>query len=625
MTYKISNGLVKYGATVILDNINFEIRGTEKVAVIGRNGCGKTTLLKLISGMITLDNLDSDEDSYIVTDGKPSIGYLQQMSFSDETITVEEEIMKVYAPVIALTLKLEDLLKQMETDCSDRVLKEYAEAQEKLELMGGYDYKKDIDIIFTKFGFELLDLQRPISTFSGGQKTKIAFVKLLLSKPDIMLLDEPTNHLDMPTIEWLEGYLKLYPKAVVIVSHDRMFLDKVVDVTYEIEYNNMKRYPGNYTAFLERKRLNWEKQAKDYLEQKREIERLTTIVEKYKNTPTKVAMTRSKLKQIEHMDKIDAPDRYDTSTFHVNLTPIVEGGKDVLQIKKLQIGYDRVLSEVSIDVKRGQKMAVIGENGIGKSTLLKTLIGQIEPLGGSYSYGLQIETGYYDQELAGYSSDKTVIDDYWDEYPDLKQTEVRTALGSFLFTKDDVFKSVNQLSGGEKVRLYMAKLFRKRPNFLILDEPTNHMDLVGKETLEKMLKSYTGTVLCVSHDRYFIKEIADSLLVFNKDKVTYYPYRYDEYIAQNRGEQAVAETKKINLVSSPSQRNPGKEIAKKEQKVRRLEQQIEEHEIKIEALRNEMSLPENAMDYIKLFELQSALDEEEDQLEQIMEEWTMIS
>jgi ATP-binding cassette subfamily F protein 3 len=535
MIYQINNGLVRYGADTILENINFEIRNTEKIAVVGRNGCGKTTLFKLIAGIITLDNVDSDEESGIYKVGKTTIGFLQQISFEDENLSAEEELLKAFIPVLDLEKKINRLCSQMETTPTKEVMDSYSKTLELFERNGGYNYRSEFDTMVTKFGFSLDDIKRPINCFSGGQRTKLAFIKLLLSKPDIMLLDEPTNHLDLPTVEWLEKYLKQYPKAVVIISHDRMFLDKIADVTYEIEHRKMTRYQGNYSAFVKQKRINWDKQQKDYLMQQKEIKRLTEIIEKNKNHPTKAAMTRSKLKMIEHMDLIEAPPKYDLKSFHANLVPERVSGQEVLKVKKLIIGYDKPLCEVSFELKKGQRLAVIGENGIGKSTLLKTLMGQQKQLNGTFNYGFQVDKGYFDQQLAQKSHDKTVLEDFCDEFPDMPLSEVRSALGAFLFTQDNVNKVVSQLSGGEKVRLCLAKIMKKKPNLLILDEPTNHMDIVGKEALEDMLMSYCGTVLFVTHDRYFVQKIADSLLVFNKEEVCYYQFGYQEYEAKKPG------------------------------------------------------------------------------------------
>ena len=366
MRYQIRHAIVKYAADTILEDVNFEIHDHEKIAIIGRNGCGKTTLLKLISGEVEMANPDSDEECGIVMAGKQRIGYLRQISFEDSSITVEEEILKVFAPVFSCEKRMQELTEQMKTDTSEHLLKEYAALQAKMEALRGYTYRQDMETMFQRFGFALKDLQRPIGTFSGGQQTKVAFVKLLLSQPDIMLLDEPTNHLDMPTIEWLEGYLKNYPKAVVIVSHDRMFLDRVIDVTYEIEYHRIRRYPGNYTAFLRQKEEALAKQEKDYEAQQAEIKRLTDWIEKWKNTPTKVAATRSKRKVIEHMVLIEKPRKFDTKAFQGQFLPQTASYHDVLSVRGLQIGYDSVLSKVSFELHRMERIAVIGENGKGK-------------------------------------------------------------------------------------------------------------------------------------------------------------------------------------------------------------------------------------------------------------------
>lgn len=649
MLYQINNGAVELGAELILKKINFEIRNTEKIAVVGRNGCGKTTLLKLIAGEVDLLKRDSDEDIFIAKSGNPEIGYLKQIAFDDATISVDEEIRKVFRPFLAMQERMEELLQKMNEDQKtedkslyEREIKEYTSLQEEFESIGGYYYEKEYDTMFRQFGFSTEDKYRPLNEFSGGQQTKIAFIKLLLSKPDILLLDEPTNHLDISTIEWLEDYLKNYKKAVVIVSHDRMFLDKVVDVVYEIEYKVTKRYPGNYTKFMETKRLNYEKQKKDYELQQKEIARLEALVERFKGKPTKVSMARSKQKAIEHMELIESPDRFDTRTFHANFKPNRETGKEVLRVDSLQIGYDKILATIRMELRKGQRIGIIGGNGIGKSTFQKTLVGLIPPLGGGYTFGYQVDVGYFDQQMAQYSSNKTVLDEFWDEYPTLDQTEVRSALGAFLFTQEEVFKNVDMLSGGEKVRLALCKIFKTKPNFLILDEPTNHMDIVGKETLEDMLKDFPGSVLFVSHDRYFVNQIADSLLVFEEDSVTYLPYKYDEYIERKNGryaasvDQGIYKAKQAALeaekkaaqvqVDTPVQKGKesyefGKERSRLEKKVKRLEEQIQKLEAVIEEKKAELLLPEYASNYTKLEEISAEIEEKEMELLEVMEEW----
>lgn len=645
MRYQIRHALVQYGAETIIEDVNFDIHDHEKIAIVGRNGCGKTTLLKLIAGDITMANIDSDESCGIAMAGNQKIGYLRQISFEDQEITVENEILKVFEPVFACERRMKELTDIMETDHDQKWMYEYSSLQDQMEAMGGYTYRRDMETMFQKFGFGLKDITRPIGTFSGGQQTKVAFIKLLLSRPDIMLLDEPTNHLDLPTIEWLEGYLKNYNKAVVIVSHDRMFLDRIIDVTYEIEYHRIKRYPGNYTTFMKLKEEAALKQEKDYEEQQKEIKRLTEWIEKWKNTPTKVASVHSKEKQLEHMVLIEKPRRFDTKAFRGQFLPRTTSYTDVLTLKALEIGYDHVLSKVSFTLKKGERVAIIGENGKGKSTLLKTLMGQIPPLGGSYTVGTGVEVGYFDQQAAVAESmypDKTVLNDFWDMYPTLKEVEVRNALGSFLFTGEEVFKTLGQLSGGEKVRLALCKMFKMRPNLLILDEPTNHMDLIGKEALENMLKNYTGTILFVSHDRYFIKEIATGMLDFKQDRTVFYDCGYEEYLErlqkeelkqqqllQARQEEERKEKKPegsgnktptlSDVFDKKTYYNPGKILSRLKQQMAKYEKQLEESEQRLADLQMQIMDPARASDYTKLMELEEQKQKEEQNQESLLE------
>mgnify|MGYP004634076055 CR=1 FL=1 len=543
MLYQISNGAVAFGDDVILHSIDFEIRNTEKIAIVGRNGCGKTTLLKLISGEVEMEKLDSDESAFIAKAGNPEIGYLKQIAFDDPDVTLEQEVRKCFVKMDERKAELARAAAELEHDYSDEKVARYTAMEEAFKDDGGYYYEKEYEVMIRKFGFSDDERKKPIRDFSGGQQTKIAFIKLLLSKPDILLLDEPTNHLDVTTIEWLEGYLKSYPKAVVVVSHDRMFLDNVVDVVYEIEYGTARRYPGNYTNFIARKKENYDKQMKDHIAQQKEIERLQRMVTRFKGKPTKTAMAQSKQKAIERMVIIEAPDKYDNKTFHANFQPEKETGNDVLYTSELAIGYDHPLSVVSLDLKRGEKLGILGGNGLGKSTFLKTIVGKIPALSGDYRFGTNVQIGYFDQQMAMYTSNKTVLDDFWDEYPNLTETEARNALGAFLFSGEDVFKNVNMLSGGEKVRLALCKILKTRPNVLVLDEPTNHMDIVGKETLESMLKDYKGTLIFVSHDRYFVKKVATQLLVFEDGTTNLYQFGYEQY--QEKLDKEASESKNV--------------------------------------------------------------------------------
>ncbi len=659
MRYQIRHALVQYGADTILEDVNFEIRDNEKIAVVGRNGCGKTTLLKLIHGDIHMNNLDSDETCGITMAGKQRIGFLHQISFPEVEITVEDEIRKTYQPVFACEARMKEIEQQLQSVQDNALLREYDGLQQQMEALRGYTWRQDMEIMFQRFGFALKDLERPIGSFSGGQQTKVAFIKLLLSRPDIMLLDEPTNHLDLPTIEWLEAYLKNYDKSVVIVSHDRMFLDRIIDVTYEIEYHRIRRYPGNYSAFVEQKKAALAKQEKDYEAQQKEIQRLTEWIEKWKNTPTKVSATRSKRMAIEHMVKIEKPRRFDTKAFHALFQPRTTSYTEVLTAKNLGIGYGAELSRVSFTLRKGERLAVIGENGIGKSTLLKTLTGIVEPLGGAFSFGPNVEWGYFDQQAATETDvdpEQTVLDNFWEEYPKLQREQVRGALGSFLFSGEDVEKKMGQLSGGERVRLALCKMFQTRPNLLILDEPTNHMDIVGKEALEQMLAAFQGTVLFVSHDRYFIRQIATGILEFGEGKVTQYPYPYEDYLhekekrlalsgAAEKGGAAGAaaggnakggaagfssgtDAKGRALQSAPAisdvfdkktYYSPGKIKSRLTRQREKYETQIGESEQRVAELKLQMMNPDLASDYEKLMELQTQLDAEEQNQESLLE------
>lgn len=673
MLYQISNGAVAFGDDVILHSIDFEIRNTEKIAIVGRNGCGKTTLLKLISGEVDMEKLDSDESAFIAKAGNPEIGYLKQIAFDDPDVTLEQEVRKCFVKMDERKAELARAAAELEHDYSDEKVARYTAMEEAFKDDGGYYYEKEYEVMIRKFGFSDDERKKPIRDFSGGQQTKIAFIKLLLSKPDILLLDEPTNHLDVTTIEWLEGYLKSYPKAVVVVSHDRMFLDNVVDVVYEIEYGTARRYPGNYTNFIARKKENYDKQMKDHIAQQKEIERLQRMVTRFKGKPTKTAMAQSKQKAIERMVIIEAPDKYDNKTFHANFQPEKETGNDVLYTSELAIGYDHPLSVVSLDLKRGEKLGILGGNGLGKSTFLKTIVGKIPALSGDYRFGTNVQIGYFDQQMAMYTSNKTVLDDFWDEYPNLTETEARNALGAFLFSGEDVFKNVNMLSGGEKVRLALCKILKTRPNVLVLDEPTNHMDIVGKETLESMLKDYKGTLIFVSHDRYFVKKVATQLLVFEDGTTNLYQFGYEQYqekldkeasesknvyrgnaifggaISQNGGSQTgsaanqsasqtaaagnVDEGTNANsaaggmAVSSTGKAyyNPGKERSKVQKKVKKAEEDLAVKEAKLDELKAELMKPEYQSSYSKLTEIQNEIDALEEEILIDMEAWEELS
>ena len=624
MNYTIINGAVEFGAETILEEINFEIKGKDKIAVVGRNGAGKSTLLKAIINNEMLTEGIGEEKFSIYKEGSPVIGYLKQIEFEDDSVTMLDELLKVYKSIIDLENKIQKLVKQMETDKSEKLAMEYSKAMDRYEFLDGYTYKKEYETVINKFGFSADDKSKKISEFSGGQRTKIAFMKLLLSKPDILLLDEPTNHLDVSTIEWLEGYLKNYPRAVVIVSHDRMFLDKIANKVYEIEYGTITKYTGNYSDFERQKKVNYEKQLKDYEYQQAEIKRLMRVVERFRYKASKAKMAQAKLKQIEHMVKIKEPSKYDLTTFRTNFALEKESGRDILHAKNLEIGYDKPIQNVTFDLYRGQKLGVIGENGIGKSTLLKTIVGSIEKLGGEVEFGHNVEIGYFDQQMALLDSEKTVFDDFATDFPGLTTTEIRNSLAAFMFYGEDVFKKISMLSGGEKVRLELAKILKKGPNFLILDEPTNHMDIVGKESLERLLSEYKGTILVVSHDRFFINKIADSLLIFSKNGVRFFDGNYEKYEEEKKDE--IVE--KVEVAKKEKSTNnlylQQKEEARRLARVKKIEREIDVLDGKIAELKLELQKEEVYTDYEKLTKVQNEINELEEKNNELMEEWEKL-
>lgn len=636
MNFKIINGAVEFGAETILENINIEIKDKEKIAIIGRNGAGKSTLLKAIINNQLLTEGTGKDKFNIYKEENPVIGYLKQMEFENDQITMIDEILKVYKPIIDLENKINNLIEEMQVNHSEQLALEYSKLMEKYEFLDGYTYKKEYEIAIKKFGFCEEDKHKKISEFSGGQRTKIAFIKLLLSKPDILLLDEPTNHLDITTIEWLEQYLKLYPKAVVIVSHDRMFLNKIVNKVYEIEYGEITEYSGDYTFFEKQKKVNYEKQLKDFEYQQKEIKRLNDIVTRFKYKPTKAKMAMSKLKQIERMIKIEAPNKYDLTTFKTNFLINKQSGKDVIYAKDLEVGYEKAIQKVSFNLYRGQKLAIIGENGIGKSTLLKTLVGSIDKISGEFEFGHNVEIGYFDQQMALLDSEKTVFEDFSEEFPDYTTTELRNSLAAFMFYGEDVFKKISMLSGGEKVRLQLCKILKKGPNLLILDEPTNHMDIIGKESLELLLKEYNGTILFVSHDRFFVNKIADSLLVFSTDGVKFFDGNYEKYEESLLENCNNIEKNENNSYDSKNKYNNCNEkivnnsyLLQKEKnrastRIKKIERDLELLEQKSKDLNLQLTNEEIYSDYEKLTMIQNEIEEINNQINQYMEEWEKL-
>ena len=503
MLYQIKNGTVSVGAKTILSHVNFEIKGNEKIAVVGKNGVGKTTLLKLIAGELSLDQDDKRQEPGIWKSRVLTVGMLRQSAEQDFQKTVEELLLE---------------------SCPEDDL--YSKER--------YLYEMEYDRLFTGFGFQKEEKHKKFEEFSGGEQTKIALIRLFLMKPDILLLDEPTNHLDIQTTEWLEEYIREYEHAIVFVSHDRFFLDQVTDVVYELEDRSLRRYPGNYTQYREQKQKDIAAAKKAYERQQKELDRLNGLIERFKHKPKKAAFARSRKKIIERMELLPDPAEDDVHIFTGDIEPLHPGSKWVYEAEHLKIGYDKVLLELSLRVRRGQKIGIIGDNGAGKSTFLKTMAGLIAPIGGKGALGNNILMGYFDQQTATIQSEKTVYEHFHDLFPGLNEKDARHVLASYLFRGKEAQTKVSNLSGGEKSRLMLAELLYSRPNLLLLDEPTNHMDIRAKETLESAFRAYKGTMLFVSHDRYFIKQVADAILVFQGQKVMYYPFGYEHYLKRSR-------------------------------------------------------------------------------------------
>ena len=517
MLYQITDGTVSAGGHVILSHVNFEIKGNEKIALVGRNGAGKTTLLKLIAGELSLDRDDRRQGAGVTSSRRLTVGMLKQQAFSDREQTVEE--------ILLAACPFRDTF-----------------ARERFE------YEQEYDRIFTGFGFARADKQKKIGDFSGGEQTKIALIRLLLEKPDILLLDEPTNHLDIATIQWLEQYLKWYEHAVVLVSHDRFFLDQVAEAVVEVSDGKLTRYAGNYSEYRTEKRKRIERQQKAWERQKEEEDRLNGVIERFRHKPTKASFARAKKKQLERMERVEKPVEDDVHLFTGNIEPLIPGSKWVFEAEHLKIGYDRPLLEITMRIRRGQKLGILGANGAGKSTFLKTVAGLLQPFQEKDRsverrcvLGNNITIGYFDQHSAEIQSDKSVAEHFHDLFPALTEKEVRNILGMYLFTGKLASRRVSDLSGGEKARLVLAELLQSRSNFLILDEPTNHMDVQAKETLESAFQAYQGTILFVSHDRYFIRQVAQSVLIFEETGPMYYPFGYEHYLEKRQKAEAYGE------------------------------------------------------------------------------------
>lgn len=625
-------------ADEILSGVKLEVQHRDRVALVGRNGAGKSTLLKIIAGQMSYDSGD------IIIPKDIQIGYLEQHAGLNSTLTIWNEMMTIFESLLAQ----EQLLRSLEQQMADptvyenptmyaKVMSEYDQLQHTFKDAGGYQYESDIRSVLHGMQFYSEDYDKPISSLSGGQRTRLALAKLLLSKPDLLILDEPTNHLDIETLSWLESYLKGYEGAILIVSHDRYFLDQVVSIVYEVSRHRVTKYPGNYSAYLDEKAKNYERDVKLYERQQDEKAKLEDFIQKNIARASTTKMAQSRRKMLERTEWMESPDG-DEKSASFGFTIERQSGNDVLSVDELTIGYnDRTISSgINLRTFREDRIALVGPNGIGKSTLLKTIVKDLSPLGGSIRYGTNVQIGYYDQEQAKLSSNKSVLKELWDEWPLMNEKDIRTVLGRFLFSGEDVDKAVSSLSGGEKARLALAKLMMQKANFLILDEPTNHLDLDSKEVLENALIDYPGTLLFVSHDRYFINRIATKVVELSGTGSFEYLGDYDYYVEKK---QELLELAQMKVASQPqvqqdlpdktSTSKIDKEAKKRERQIRRTIEDLESKMQETSAIvaRLEEALCDSAIftDHEKISMLQAELATAKEQHELLELEWLELN
>jgi len=621
-----------YGVTEILNNINFHIEAKEKLAIVGVNGAGKSTLLKII-----MQEEEADEGQVVI--GKDiSIGYLAQHQNDYYDKTIYEELVSVKQNVIELQEQIRQLeqgMKHLEGQELENALERYTRMNHTFEQQDGYAFESQITGILKGLGFEESDFHRPVSELSGGQKTRVSLGRLLLSRPDIILLDEPTNHLDLNSIAWLEGYLKNYDGAVIIVSHDRYFLDKIVTKVVEIEFAKGTIYHGNYSYYAKKREEVRLSKYRAYMNQQAEIKHQEEVIAKLKqfNREKSIKRAESREKMLDKIERLDKPQELHDE-MRLTLTPDIESGNDVLLVEGLSKAYgdNTLFSNLGIDIKRGEHVALIGNNGTGKTTILKIINHLIPKDAGKIVLGAQVHVGYYDQEHQVLHPDKTIFDELHDAYPNMTNTKIRNVLAAFLFTGEDVFKEIKDLSGGERGRVSLAKLMLSNANFLILDEPTNHLDITSKEILENALKNYSGTILYVSHDRYFINQTATRILDLHNGSITSYIGNYDYYIEQQLVSTSRAEEKAVVVKEETETKKDwkrSKEEQAKERKrqndIKKTEARIEELEQLLSDLNDEMALPENATNSAKLNEIAEKQAAANEELEQLYELWEELS
>ena len=612
MNIVIKNAAININGEYLLENINMDINDNSKIGIVGPNGTGKSTLLKAILDPSMFVNGLGEEKFSISNTDKFKIGVIEQVQVNLEN-TLLDTLNEPFKNLIKIENDLAKLLNNFTAENSEK----YSQLSNTYKLLGGYNYKKNVELMIKKFGFSDDDKLKQVKYFSGGEQVKIALMKLLLSEPDLLILDEPTNNLDIDTVGWLEDYLSHYNKAIIIVSHDRMFLNKIVNTIYEISDKKLIKYSGNYDFYEKNRVERYNKQLRDYEAQTKEVERLTQIYEKFRNKPSKASMALSKLKQAEKINVLDKPASLDKKSIKVNINNYEESSKIVIKMEDLSIGYDKEMFLINTEIKKGEHVAIIGPNGIGKSTLLKTIAGKLQPLSGNISYGLHVSPQYFDQLLTFNSNDFTILEEFKSNNKSMDEEEIRTYLGSFLFQNDDVYKKISVLSGGEKVRLKLAILFSFKPNLLILDEVTNHIDIKTKEYLEEIFSMYEGTLIFVSHDRYFTEKIANRLIVLSKNGVDITEEKYDEYLKKMNEEVAV-ETKKQEI---PKKEKVTKNTYEIKKEINRLENEIAKLEVKISELTNETFNPEVYNDYKKLQEVNDKIEAKKNELKEKNDKW----
>lgn len=630
MLIQLNNVTKNFVVNEIFSNVKMEINDKDRVAIVGRNGAGKSTLLKIISGELSFDSGERTISK------NTTIGYLSQEFIVREDLSIYEEMITCFDEIISLEANLEKLSYELTPENIENdpgLLDRFDRLQNEVLTHKDYHYKSKIESVLYGLDFTKDIFDKKISTFSGGEKTRLSMAKLLLSEPDLLILDEPTNHLDMENVAWLENYLSSYNGAIVIVSHDRYFLDKVVNVVYNLEFGKLKKYVGNYSKFLKQYEEDYEKQLKEFTSQQKDIKRLEEFVQKNIARASTSKMAKSRQKVLDKMELIDNPKKDDKAA-NIEFNIKEQSGRDVLMIENLKVGYDgkQVGNAYNFSVYKGDRIAIVGRNGIGKSTLIKTIAKKQNAIGGSVHYGSKVSLGYYDQKQAEFESSKTILNELWDEYPLMKEAEVRTVLGRFLFRGDSVLKIVRDLSGGEKARLQLAKLMLEKNNLLVLDEPTNHLDITSKQVLEDALENYEGTIVFVSHDRYFINKIANKVLDITGDDYSIYLGNYDYYL-EKREQELIAKKLKEENTDEVQEKVANNYVLGKEEKkrIRKLERTREELLEKIESLEEKVTLVNNELtkeevytDAVKVQEYNKELRSLNQEIEDLNNTWLEI-